>query len=443
MAVRIAAALMGAHQVVCVNPGGSDRARLEKLDVTIVGGSVTSADSLREAKVGKAEAFVACTQSDEQNIVSCLLAQGLGAGRTVCILSGGGYSRLADQDETLAETLGIDAVIRPDQQLANELVRIVTVPGALDVEVFAGGRVGLMRYAVSEGAPVTRAQLRELELPKQVVMVTVRRGSELSLPQGDTQLRGGDQIIAMGRGNSLRRLLPMTTVDAMARHERRATIVGAGSVGFSVARQLEDAKWDVKVIEIDQNRCETVASHLRSLVLHGDGADLDLLQQEHVGEVPVLIAVTNNDEKNLLVSLLAKHLGVSRILTRADRFADEIIFEKAGIDVVRSAHGATIRSVLHEVGVNDREELRAELEHGDARVIELTLPGDFAATALREMHPPTHAVVGSILRDRRVIVPGGKDELRANDHILVFCTREDEDETRAFFLGGGRNRASA
>ncbi len=434
LSLRLAEALMGSHDVVCISSEAADRPQLERLDIEVVPGQVTSADTLRQARAQTAELFIACTQSDEQNIVSCLLAQGMGAGRSVCVLTGGGFSRLGEQDETLADTLGIDTVIRPDQQLADEVVRIVTVPGALDVEVFAGGRVGLMRYAVSDGAPMTRAPLRDLRLPNHVVLVTVRRDDELHLPTGDTRLKPGDKIIAMGRGHALRRLLPLMSESSVGRQKRRATIVGAGSVGYSIARQLEQAHWQVKLIESDPHRCEQVAANLESLVLHGDGADLAVLQQEHVDEVPVLIAVTNSDERNLLISLLAKHLGVERIITRADRYGDEIIFEKAGVDVVRSKYGAAVRSVLAEIGGPDQDQLRAELEHGDARVIELTLPQTFRTTSLIEMKPPTLAVVGSILRGRRVIVPSGRDELRADDHILVFCTREDEAATRDFFL---------
>jgi trk system potassium uptake protein TrkA len=204
-------------------------------------------------------------------------------------------------------------------------------------------------------------------------------------------------------------------------------------VGEAVVRGLEEARWEVKLIESDKSRCEEVAGRLDSLVLNGDGADIDLLEQERIGESPVLVATTNNDEKNLLVSLLAKQLGVERIVTRADRLANERMFEKVGIDVVRSARGAAIRSVVRSVD-QARSDIRAELEHGDACVIELKLPSEFPVSILREMKIPTLARVGSIIRGRRVIVPGGDDVLRAGDEVLVFCARADEERTRKFLL---------
>jgi trk system potassium uptake protein TrkA len=146
-----------------------------------------------------------------------------------------------------------------------------------------------------------------------------------------------------------------------------------------------------------------------------------------------MVAVANNDEKNLLVSLLAKQLGVKRTVTRANRLANELMFEKVGVDVVRSAKGAAIRSVVRSVD-QAHLEIQAELEHGDACVIELTLPPDFARVQLQELRPPTFARVGSIMRGRRLIIPSGRDELQAGDQVLIFCTRADEDETRDFFL---------
>jgi len=198
-------------------------------------------------------------------------------------------------------------------------------------------------------------------------------------------------------------------------------------------RGLEDAGFRVKVVELDKHRCEEIAGSLDSLVLNGDGADLDLLEQERIGDSSVLVAVADNDEKNLLVSLLAKQLGVRRTVTRAAHLANEIMFEKVGIDVVRSAKGAAIRSVVRNVDPSSLE-IRAELEHGDACVIELDLPKGFTSTRLSDLRPPTFARVGSVQRDRRLFVPHGGDLLRPGDRVLIFCTRADEHETREFFL---------
>jgi len=389
---------------------------------------------LKQARVKRTDVFVACTDNDEQNIVACIAAQRLGAKRTICMLTRSGFLRVGGDDIALAESLGFDSVVRPAEQLAEEIIRIVTVPGALDVEEFNDGRVRLLRYAVNEDAPITRGTLASMNLPKNVILVMLRRGDEMIVPRGDTQVQPGDKVVAMGRWSAVRQLLnDFLQGEKSDDYKRIATVVGAGTVGFTLTRGLEEAGWQVKLIESNRARCEEVAVHLNSLVLHGDGADIDLLEQERIGESPVLIATTDNDEKNLLVSLLAKQLGVRRTVTRADRLANERMFEKVGIDVVRSARGAAIRTVVRSIDQR-RSEIRAELEHGDACVIELKLPSYFPTILLRDLNPPMFSRIGSILRGRRVIVPGGNDVLQAEDQVLIFCSREDEEAARDFLL---------
>lgn len=442
MAGRTAEALMTDHQVVCLRTHVDvEAARVEQLDVETVIGHPTSPEALRLAHIERTDVFVACTDSDEQNIVACLAAQRMGARRTICVLAGAGFLDAGDADSNLADSLGIDQVVRPGEQLAREITRIVTVPGALDARVFADGRIGLLRYSVEHDAPITRAPLKQLKLPRGVVLVMVRRHDDMILPRGETQLQPGDKVMAMGRSPAVRELSRWLR-KRPKREKHRAAIVGAGSVGVSIARGLLDAGWHVTLIEIDRARCEQVSGELGCLVLHGDGADLDLLEQERIGDMPVVVCVTNNDEKNLLVSLLAKGLGVPRIITRADRAHNETMFERVGVDVVLSSRGAAIRSIVQSIDTN-HQEIRAVLEHGSACVIELTLPQPFPALPLSALRPPAYAVVGAILRGRQVIVPHGADVLRTGDQVLVFCSTADEDEVREFFLNGERVRTSA
>lgn len=433
MALRIAEALMNDHQVVSIRPAeGLHNARFEQLDIETVFGQPTTPETLRSAHVGTADIFLACSESDEQNIVACLAAQRLGANRTTCVLSRRGFLNVEDTDRELADSLGIDEVVRPGEQLAQEIIQIVTVPGALDVRFFADGRVALLRYGVEAGSPVTHGPLKSLKLPRGVVLVMVKRGDEMIVPHGGTRLIAGDKIMAMGRKGSVQELALLLRREGN-KERHRVAIVGAGSVGEAIAKGLERLGWRIKLIEADERRCEQVAGRLDCIVLKGDGADLDLLEQERIGEMPVVVCVTNNDEKNLLVSLLAKSLGVPRIITRAVRLSNERIFEKVGVDVVLSAHGAAIRSIVQGMD-SSQSEIRAELEHGAACVIELTLPAHFRARPLAELAPPEFAVVGSIMRGRRVIIPRGSDVLTSGDQLLVFCLTDNEHETHDFFI---------
>lgn len=432
MAVRVVEALMRQHQVVCLHPPDAQSWQLEQLDAEILAGEPTSPQVLESANVQRADLFIACTRSDERNIVASIAAKRLGAKRTLCVLTGRGFLNAGDDGLALGRSLGIDHVVHPIDQLAEEMLRIVTVPGALEVVDLAGGRVSLIRFAVAQDAPATRQPLRDLDLPQGTRLVHVRRGDELIVPRGTTQLEAGDKVIAMGLRAGLTRLGPLLLGQRRYTERHEATIVGGGRVGRAIAEGLARAHWQVKLLEIDKARCEAVSQTLPALVLHGDGADVELLEQERIGDSPVVITVTNSDEKNLLIALLVKQLGNPRIITRADRLSNERMFEKVGVDVVRSATGAAIRRILTQV--DEREsEIHAELEHGEACVLELTIPDDVATIRFEHLRAPAYSVVGAVLRGGKTIIPSGQDTLRAGDHLFVFCARKDEKVIRKYF----------
>jgi trk system potassium uptake protein TrkA len=426
VAYHIAELLMDKHQVVLIGPQPGQVPRLERLDVELVEGECTSASVLRSAHIGECGVFVASTDYDEQNLVACIAAQRLGARRSICLLSRPGFVTVSERDDALAESLGIDAVVRPSEQLAREILRIVTVPGALDLEHLVHGRVRLLRHLVEEGAPITRYPLRQLALPDNVVLVMKRRGEDTEIPQGHTSFAPGDKVTAMGTARGIHDLrYRFLRSRAHGRDRNWATIVGGGVVGLAVAKGLEASGWRVKLIELSGARCREIAPQIKGVVLHGDGTDLDLLEEEQVADAPVLIAVTSNDEKNLLVSLIAKKIGVERIITRAERLANEKLFEQVGIDVVRSARGAAIRKVVRDV-VDAQSAVRLELEHGDVHVVELELPESFPPTRLRNHRWTFFAIVGTVVRGRQVIIPDGNTIIQPGDHLMIFTSSADE-----------------
>jgi trk system potassium uptake protein TrkA len=437
IAFRLAEVLMADHALTLVCREGLTATKLQRLDVEVIPGPQTSSQVLRQAGIADADLFISCSPSDESNLVACVTAKRLGARRTVCFMFRLDQQATAEERRTLAESLGIDVVVHPGEQLARAIVRIVLVPGALDVEVFAGGRVQLLQYSIEAGARITQQPLAEMGVPEGVVLVMARRGERMFIPRGDTRFEVGDKVTAMGSLPGVNRLLygylrgPRHAADV-----RRATIVGGGAVGLAVARHLEDANWEIKVIEQRRARCDEISPVLRGLVFEGDGADLDLLESERVGEDPVLVAVTSNDEKNLLVSLLARHLGVPRILTRVDQHVNERLFEKVGVDVVLSGRAAAIQSVVSSIE-QARADLLAEVEHGDAEVLELEVPEDVSPTPLRSLKSDLFAIIGAILRGGRVIIPRGSDHVQAGDRLLVFCKRENEEAVRRFFEFAG------
>lgn len=437
LALRITEALMIEHNVVLITPDPTAAARIAQLDVHVVDGSPSSLASLREARADRADFFIAASPSDELNIVGCIAADRLGARRRICVLSTASDPTLETLDDiSLAASVDIHAVVRPAEQLSNEILRIVKVPGALDVRSFFGGKIGLLKAVVEERSEVCGVRFDAIALPRTVRAVMLQRGTEYVVPTASARLEPDDRLFLIGPG---RRLVRYARKHFRApnhqKDRRRAVICGGGTVGMSVARDLREAGWWVKLIEQSMERCEFLSERLGCLVLHGDGSDLDLLREEHVETASALIAVTNNDEKNLLISLIAKQLGVERIITRADRLVNERLFDQVGVDVVLSAFGASVRSIVSDIVNADKQHI-AELEHGELLVLDVELPRSFVTRPLAVAQPLTTSAVGAVLRGKKVIYPDDETELQPGDHLLVVCRARDEAETRRHFVEG-------
>ena len=424
---RIAQQLMTSHDVVLIGATERDQARLDRLDIESLPGPITSPSVLTLAAVPDADVFVATSQEDEKNIVACVAARRLGAKQVICFLNRRGFFSVSDDEAELAESLGIDAVIRPAAQLAEDIVQIVTVPGALDARSFFSGRVQLQKFMVEEDSVLSGTAIQDIKLPSGAILVTGQRGEEFFLPRGDSVFEPGDRVTVLGTPKGLRRLQRFLLGSRTRRKRGKALIVGGGLVGGAVAEGLTQAGWVVKVIESDRTRCTEIAGQLDCLVIHGDGSDLELLEQEASDEPDALVAVTSNDEKNLLISLLAQHLGVPRVITRADRLVNERIFEKVGVDVVLSAKGTAIRRVVSDLIESDSRHVD-ELEHGDFQVLDLELPTEFKPIRLQDLQLPRFAIIGAIFRGRSAKIPGGKHVLEPRDRLLVICHHAREAE---------------
>jgi trk system potassium uptake protein TrkA len=324
-------------------------------------------------------------------------------------------------------------VVWPEAQLAEEMERIIREPGALDAETFADGAIRLVEYRLESGSPFV-GRVADLHLPHNSLIVAVRRGDDFFIPRGGSHLDVRDKVLVMGSPDALdevRRRMAGTSDGG----RQRVAIIGGGDVGLQLAERLEQnaANIDLRLIERDLERGELVAARLQhTLVLNGDGTDLALLEHEDIGRSDVLVAVIDNDEKNLLASLLARQLGVRRIITRVSRRANLRLFERVGIDIAISARGAAIASVMHQIQ-GDATRLLAVVEEGAGRVLELDVPASYAPRALRELAPPLNSIIGAIVRGTRAFVPRGTDHVEPRDRLIVFTTYAAADQVRDYF----------
>jgi trk system potassium uptake protein len=432
----LARALSPGHAISVVDHQPATRDRFTSLDVDFVVGPGTSAEALQRAGAAEADLLVACTGLDEVNLVACALATRLGVRRTICFVSRDDVVSADDRGASMREHFGIERVVWPEAQLAEEIERIIAAPGAIDAEVFAGGRIRLLEYRLQAGAGLLAGPLKRLQVPRGALIVAVSRSGAIEIPHGETQLAAGDKIIVMGTPEALDALQPSIEPVTRKRSRQVVTIIGGGDVGFRLAQRLEAAGGvNLRIIERDRARGEFLAASLRhALVLNGDGTDLELLEAEQIGRSDVLVSVIDNDERNLFASLLARQLGVRKTITRVSRPVNLRLFERVGIDVALSARGAAVAAVVHQIQ-GGRANLLAVLEEGQATVLELTVPVGYQPRTLLELDAPADSIVGAILRGTTVIVPRGSDQIRAQDRLLVFATARSAARVRDYFAG--------
>ena len=404
-----------------------------KLDVSFVDGNASNVEILKQANVKDADVFIACTDSDELNIVACLTVKKMSKACTMCFVRKEEYKSSLGITKDAEYNFGfyVDYVIWPEELLTQEIFRIITVAKALDVEHFAGGKARLLEYRIAPNSVLVNSMIKNCEFRKDTLIVGVTRNGELFIPSGETVLHEDDKVIFMGLSNSL---------DILAGkffHEKefvkKVAIIGGGNVGLKLAKNLEKLKLDIKVIEKDEKRCELLSEELSSsLVINGDGTDLELLNEEDISSSDVVVSVTNNDEKNLLCSLLVKQLGVKRVISRVSKGANVSLFEKVGIDIAISTKTASLNEIKNNL-CDTNIDILATVEQGMGEVMEIELPENYQTIKIMELKLPAKAIVGVIQRRNRIIIPNGATQIMSGDNLIIFTTGANAPAIREYF----------
>ncbi len=405
----------------------------DKLDISFVSGSATDIKVLKRADIMGADVFIACSGLDEANIVACLTAKKISGVKTICFVSKKEYQNAMAQDKSneYLSDFFIDNIIWPAELLTQELFRIVTVAHALDVENFADGKARLLEYKVKPTSSIVGKMVKDCGFTKDTIMVGIKRNDLLFIPNGLTEINADDKLIFMGTARSLD-ILAGTFFHEKER-VKSVAIIGGGNVGFMLAKNLEVMKIKSKIIEKNYERCEFLSQELNStLVINGDGTDLKLLDEEEIGSCDVVISVTNNDERNLLCSLLVKQLGVKRVIARVSNVLNIPLFEKAGIDIAVSSKTSAINEVRNDLDEADVDIL-ATVEQGEAEVLEIPVKNDFDGKLIKDIRFPAPAIIGVIQRRSHVIIPKGDTQIKMKDILIVFTKAQDAQTIKEHF----------
>ena len=396
----------------------------ENLDVQALLGSGTSPRLLREAGVETADMLVAATDSDEVNLISCLLARNLNP-NLLKVARVRNKEYLEEQDLFRQELLGIDQIINPESSMVENILRLMEVPGASDVIEFENGRVKLIGLTQRKGSPfIGRKMCSFSEFWTKILVGAIVRGTQVVIPHGEDAIEENDMVYMVVRSDDLSKILDL--FDIKEENLRRILIVGAGQAGEELALALDQTKRNVKIIEKNNERCTELADKLqRVIVINGDGTDRDLLLEENVGDVDFMVAVTGDEETNVLLSLLGKGLGAKKTITRVSKLSYIPLVSAIGLDTVVSARLSAVRAILQYIRrgkIISVAPLKGE--YAEAIEAEALETSDIVNTSLAKLRFPEGALVAAVVRGEEIIIPNGETVIRPKDRLIILALQK-------------------
>ena len=435
------------NDVTVVDQSSTCLAQLaDRLDVRTVTGNAALPSVLRSAGIEDAEMLVAVTQSDQTNLVACKIARHMfNVPTRIARLRGADF--LADEALLADDMFAVSHAICPEQEITDYIARLVAFPEALQVLEFADGRATLVCVRAYEGGLLVGKQIQSMRehLPPQVDarIVAIFREHQPVDPTGRTVIEAGDEVFLLAAREHIRPVL--RELRRMQEPVKRIMIAGGGNIGARIAGALEKHH-EVKVIECDAHRAEAIAARFRdALVLCGEATDENVLAQENIDEMDMFLALTNDDEDNIMAASLAKRLGCPRVLALINRRAYADMVQGGPIDIGLSPAQVSIGSLLAFVRHGDVARVHS-LRRGAAEALELIVHGDrnsskVVGRRIEELPVIKGAHIGAILRrgppstglrdgfvvtfsGDRVIIPHHDTVIEADDHVIVFCTRK-------------------
>lgn len=401
----------------------------DRLDIRVVHGYASHPDILEQANIEDADLLIAVTANDEVNMVACQVAYTLY--RTPTKIARIRASVFSSYREKLFrdEHSPVDVIISPEKLVSEYIFSLVENPGALQVLDFAEGAIRLAAVKVYHGAPLAGQELRSIRrhMPNIDTRVAAiyRRGKAI-LPCGDTVIEVDDEIFFIAARKNIRAV--MSEMRRSEKPYKRVMIAGGGNIGLRLAKKLED-RYSVKILELNPGRCKQLSEALNySVVLHGGASDQDLLLEENIEETDIFIAVTNDDEANIMASLLAKRLGAKKVMALINNAAYVDLIQGGDIDIAISPQQATVGILLSHVRRGDLANVHS-LRRSAAEAIEVVAHGDESSSRVvgkmvAELDLPEGASVGAIYRtgdeSSDVIIAHGTTVIQSGDHVIIF-----------------------
>lgn len=410
----------------------SDRLRelQDKFDIRTVRGMASHPDILRQAGAEDADMLIAVTNSDEVNMVACQVAYTVFNTPTkIARIRSSAYIR--DGGIFRNDAMPVDVIVNPEAIVTHDISRLIDNPGALQVMDFADGKAQLVGIKAYYGGPLVDQELRYLRQHMPTVdtrVAAIFRKNRPIIPQGNTVIEADDEVFFIAASRDIKTV--MSEMRRVEKPNKRIIIAGGGHIGEHLARTVEN-RYGVRIIEHNRQRCYELSETLdKTIVLAGDASDRDLLLEENIEETDVFCAVTNDDEANIMASMLAKSLGARKVITLINNAAYVDLIEDSNIDIVINPQQATLGSILTHIRQGDVVRVHS-LRRGAAEAIEAIAHGDKSSSRvigkrIEDIDLPRGTTIGAIVRGDDVVIAHDDIVVESGDHIILFLV----DKTR-------------
>jgi len=395
---------------------------IDTLDVQAIHGSGSSVETLKQAGIENADMLIAVTNSDEVNMISCLVASVQSKAITKIA-----RIRNPEYNQSLGiigeNHLNIDLAINPEFELVNTLARLVEIPDATDVVEFAEGRVRITGIKVDPNSYVAGKKLRNLTQENEqhdIIIAALFRGDKIIIPRGNDIIESNDLVYAVTESKKIAAVT--NYFKEKARKINLIMILGGGDIAVELAQCLEKKGITIKLIENDEERCEEIADKLeKTIVLRGSGTDQELLEEENIKDVDVFIATSEDEQTNILVSLLAKRLGAKKVISLINNLSYTSLVSNIGVDTVVSPHLSAINRILQFIRKGKVLSV-ASFHEESAEAIEIVAldTSDLVNKPLRDIKFPRGAIIGAVVRDTEIIIPTGDTIILPGDRVIIF-----------------------
>jgi trk system potassium uptake protein TrkA len=413
------------HSITVVDPDLQRMRRIaDLLDVQAVHGDGSRPDVLDRADAHQADLMLAVSNDDKVNMLTCLFGKRMGAKKTVLRLRD--TSAFLRSRTFFRKNLQHDLLLSLDDLAAEEIVKTVRQSHALGVENFAQGKVQMRRFKLAEGGPFTGQQVKDLKIPAGMLITAIDRAHDVIVPGGSDDLRPNDEIFVLGEPKAIA-AFEKKIGGARQASTRNVVVYGASGVAQQVCQALQREHVGVRVIVEDREEALHLSEVLRGVVvLHASATDLNFLQEEHAGEADAFLGIAADDERNLMSCQLARNLGVKRTVALVQKPDYVSLYQQLGIDVAVSPRLLCANRILAFVRSRSISTI-ATIEEGKAEVLEIEVHAGspLVGKQLKNAGFPRGCVVGAISReDGEVLIPGGDDELRALDQLVIFVLHD-------------------